>query len=221
MRFCHPCISGVFDIDGRYINTAVIENRKLLCEIIFDIHKQTEGLKGKAVLSDKDKILDFSKNAELLSSFIPFDMNKKALITKIISAIEKQSVNPEHYSSTMKILADTEKYLDSLASDFDCNILYSKITPSALIKAVGIEIVDDYDNLAEKVIDYMELVREFDREKLFITVNMRCFIDDNEAEQFMKTALEHEYNVLMIESNDYPRLQYENRITVDEDLCEF
>ena len=73
----------------------------------------------------------------------------------------------------------------------------------------------------EKILDYMELVREFDRNKLFITVNMRSFFDDELITEFMKTVVSHEYRILMLESNAYLRLTLEKRITIDADLCEF
>lgn len=72
-----------------------------------------------------------------------------------------------------------------------------------------------------KILDYMELVREFDRDKLFITVNMRAYFDDVLIEQFMKTAISHEFRILMLESNAYRALPYEKRTTIDADLCEF
>lgn len=74
---------------------------------------------------------------------------------------------------------------------------------------------------AEKLIDYMELVREFDRDKLFVTVNMRGFFVDAEMAAFMETVVSHGYHLLMLESRAYDILPLENRITIDEDLCIF
>ena len=221
MNFCFPGISGVFQTNIPYVNTAVIENQKLFCSLISDIALQIEGFNGTAVLSDGDRILNFAKNAELLTAFVPFELNKKSLINKIASALERESVNPDNYNETMQLMAEIEKYLDVLAESFDCNLAFSKVTPSSVIKSAGIEIVDDYDSIAEKVIDYMELVREFDCNKLFITVNMRSYIDDHDAELFMKTCIDHEYSLLMIENTEYKRLPFEKRITIDSDLCEF
>lgn len=220
MKFCHPDISGVFDTDIEAVNTIVIENRLLFRSVIEDIYTQIDGFNGKAVLTVNDKISDFSKYAELFSSFVPFDINKKSLISKITLAMEKESLNEYKYEQTMKILTDVEKYMECLSSSFNCNISYSKITSSALIKAVGIEIVDDYTSLGEKVIDYMELVREFDREKMFFTVNLRSYISDDEADAFLKTIKKHDFKLIMFESKDYKMLSCEHRRTIDDDLCE-
>lgn len=51
---------------------------------------------------------------------------------------------------------------------------------------VGESHIDMIDSDAEKLIDYMELVREFDRDKLFVTVNMRGFFVDSEMAALWK-----------------------------------
>ena len=66
----------------------------------------------------------------------------------------------------------------------------------------------------------MELIYEFDRQKLFITVNMRSFVSDAEAELFARTVIAHGYRVLMLESAERERLSNENRLIIDGDLCE-
>ena len=67
----------------------------------------------------------------------------------------------------------------------------------------------------------MELVRIFEKDKLFITVNMRSFFDDAFMDRFMQSVSSHRYKVLMIENKAYNILSNEIRFTVDEDLCEF
>ena len=222
MIYAHSDISGNFDTTIDAINTIVIENRTFFFSFIEDIYNRVSGFSGKSILgTGEGKLLDFSKNAEIFTSFVPFEINKKSLLSKIISAIEKESVSAEHYEDTMKVLTGIERYLDGLNASFDCNLSYSKITPGALIKAAGIEIVDDYNSLAEKIIDYMELVREFDKDKLFFTVNLRSYIDDETMGNFMATIKAHDFHLIMIESQAHNMLSCESRHIIDEDLCEF
>ena len=67
----------------------------------------------------------------------------------------------------------------------------------------------------------MELVREFDRDKLFVLVNLRSFFDDHDVERFLKTIEEHGHRVLLMDGTERKRLPMERRITIDIDLCEF
>ena len=98
------------------------------------------------------------------------------------------------------------------------------LSPTGIIKSAGIEICNDYEGEtgdAERIIDYMELVREFERDKLFITVNMRSFFSDEVADSFMKTVVSHGFKIFMIEASEHTILENERRIKIDKDLCEF
>ena len=67
----------------------------------------------------------------------------------------------------------------------------------------------------------MELVRELDRDRLFIMVNMRTFFSDDEMKIFIESVCLHDFKVLLLESVSFSRLENVRRYTIDEDLCEF
>lgn len=77
-----------------------------------------------------------------------------------------------------------------------------------------------YRNPIEKLIDYMSLVREFDRDKLFVFVNLRSWFTDDEVSLFVNTVLAHKHMILLIDNCEYPKLENERRIIIDRDLCE-
>lgn len=224
MKLAYPEFSDVICFDGNTTPTVVIENKRLFRTFICDIYDAVEGNDTELVLSEKEKIIDFSKNAELLSDFINFNINKKTLLNKVIAELEKAAVSSEHYMKTQKLLAEIEQTVDEWAFSFPCDIVSSKISVSTLLKSVGIELRNEYEGHigeVEKILDYIELVREFDRDKLFVTVNMRAYFDDEIIAEFLKTVASHEFKVLMVESQSYELLEREKRVTIDADLCEF
>ena len=161
------------------------------------------------------------KYAELIDGLIGFDINKKSLLNKINSAVEKTAMSDIYYQKSAEVLSVVEAYIDGLCLDLPGNIEASKINVPAIIKMAGICINDDYNSIPEKLIDYMELVREYDRDKLFIFVNMRSFFDDDTMSAFFSTVIDHELKILLIDAHSENKLANENRLTVDEDLCEF
>lgn len=224
MRFAFYDINNLFEFKSGYVNTLIIENRPLFLKLLKDIHSSIEGADGLSVLSKNYTPISMQKNAEIISDFVNFDINSKSLISKITSAIEKVSLDESHYMQTMELLGEIENHISLWAFDLPCHVSPSKINVSSILKGVGIEIKDGYEGKfgeAEKILDYMELVREFEREKLFFTINMRSFYDDEIVERFMSTVNSHEFKVMMIENKSYSLLPFEKRFTVDEDLCEF
>lgn len=219
MNLVFPEIDCVFDTESEKINTLIIENPPLLCSFLTDLQNQFIGNNGKTVLSKNNKILPIEKKLEIIDKFIPFDINSKALISKISSDIEVKAVSEEFYANTNELLGNIDSYFSSLSFDYPCDIQFTKINIGSFIKASGIEICDDYDNLGEKIIDYIQLVTEFIGEKLFIIVNLRSYISDQDAELFMKTCLSHRFDILMIETFEHPKFDLEKRIIIDADFC--
>ena len=219
MIFVHPEIDYEFDTTGEKVNTIIIENPQFFCRIVNEIYRQTEGDDGKAVVSKNGKIIDLNKNVELLTSFVPFEINRKSIVSKINTEVEKSIISGEKYLKMTELLAQIESLIEAAAFEYNCNIELTKMSVGSIIKAVGITVCDDYDSLAEKVLDYMELVRDFEADKLFITVDLRDYLSDKEMGEFLETIISHQYNLIMIESHERQLLPAENRLVIDSDLC--
>lgn len=220
MKFVYPEISNVINTVADRVNTFVIENKQLFYRLVTDVYEQTEGFEGRAVVSQDNKILPFSKWVELHSCFVPFDLNRKTLLSKAASQLEKLAVSDDYYAQSIEILGTLESHLLGITSLMSGNLAFTKLNIGAIIKSVGLTFEEDDSTLCEKIIDYMELVREYDQDKLFIFVNLRSYICDEECEAFFETVLGHGFNILLIDNCESPVLINEKRCIIDSDLCE-
>ena len=75
MKLFIPQIDCLLELGKEKCQSLVIENQAVWCSILNDMAEQLRGNEGKIVLSCNDKIIPLSKNVELISQFIPFDMN--------------------------------------------------------------------------------------------------------------------------------------------------
>lgn len=219
MKLFIPQIDYVIECNQEHCQSLVIENRVVWCSVLNDVVEQLQGEEGKIVLSDHDKILPMSKNIEMISQFIPFDMNQKSLLTKIMGEMQKHAVNEEHFLQTTALLTEWEKYLLDLSMEITGSINFSKINADSLVKASGMELDSSYDSLGEKLLDYFELVEVYDRKKLFILVNLRSYLSVTEMAQFVKSVIAHQYEILLVDAVDFPVLEGEQRHIVDADQC--
>lgn len=133
--------------------------------------------------------------------------------------MQKLAMDEEHYYKTSELITLLESYLLDLSVELTGNIELSKITWENTIKAVGVEFADNYDSLAEKILDYMELVREYDSERIFITLNLWSYISDNEMNKFVNDVVVRGYKLLMLENTEYPIIDHEKRYIIDADKC--
>ena len=224
MKFVYPEIDYVCTFQEGFVPTLVIEHKPLLLRFSQDIHRQLNGEDGKAVFSIGNTPKDISKYVEWIDNVYAFSLNQKSLISKISAALEKTALSAEHYQASQAMLSSVEAFLETISFDFPCSIYPTKLSIPALIKCAGIELAEDYTGksaIPEKMIDYMELVREFDKDKLFIISHMRQYFEDDVMRLFMQTVLSHGLHVLMLESVAYQKLPEERRLTVDSDFCIF
>lgn len=219
MKFAHPELSTVVDTNIGKINTIVIENQVLFRNIVEDIQLQIDGYNGIGVVSDNDKILAFSKHVELISNFYPFEINRKNLISHASRNLEKNLLD-EYYEKTMMLLGQLETVLMNATMNMAGDIQFTKLDCASIIKGIGLEFRDEYSSLLEKIIDYFELVLEYEGAKIFFVVNLRSFASDDEIKEFMSDVLMHGIPVIMIENKEYPLSEFENRLIIDIDLCE-
>lgn len=221
MILCYPQMETVLDFTSGKIPTLVIENPAFLRQFMMELYAQTAGEEGSFVLSDKGKNLEISAWIEVMDHCLNFQLNTKSLLGKIQTALERTAVNDLFFLKTTELLQSVEQYMDELAFTYDCDLVYQRCTAAGLIKAMSVHIRDAYDDPLERLLDYMELVREFDQDKLFVLLHLRSYFTEEQTARFLKTVADHGYRVLLVDSQDYEKLPEENRITIDKDLCEF
>ena len=221
MKFVYSGIDTVFSIEETYVNELVIENKRLFREVVEDLSAQVSGFSGKALLSIDNVSVDMQKHIEVITCFVPFEMNRKTLISKMLQKFEEKAVDSEHFFHTSEIMRLIETYLDNITEDSDCELSYSKLNISSIIKAAGIEIDEYGKSNLERMYDYFELVRSFEGDKVFFLVNMRAFYSDDDMREFIMTAIGHWIKIFLLESEIRGKLENVMRTTIDEDLCEF
>lgn len=221
MMLAHPQIHSVINFSEHTVQSLVIENPSFLRSFLQDLYDQMNGAEGVIVLLEQEKRLQIGSKVEIVDNFFCFPLNSKTLQNRIIAAMNQIAVSDGFYLKTAQILQQVEQYVGELAFSFDCDVVCEQCTVSALLKAVSVSVRDEYEDPLERLVDHMELVREFEQDKLFVLVNMRSFFNTEEVTAFLSTAKAHGFQILMLDSCAYDMAPAEKRLTIDKDLCEF
>lgn len=220
MKLVYPILNMDIDFKENRFSSLVIENQNLFFKLITDINDQIEGYEGELVLSENYEPMEMRKTAELITQFVPFTLNKKDILTKLYSDIQKNSQSPEMLERTNSILAELERYVCDVAglceNELECTET-SDIT--MLLKMFDLKFCDSDKTLCEKLLDYFEAAERYKKKKLFITVNLRSYIDDEKAKLFFQSVIMRRINLLCIENYAYEKLPEEKRTIIDNDLC--
>lgn len=218
MKIIFPPLTSPVVLSDEYVTTIVIENRKNYYEIVNDLYSQVNKSDGRIILSQSDKMIDISKNVELIMQYIPFDCNKKSLVTKLHQKL-KEIANNSYYSETMDILSNLQEYLFEIADTYSSSLVINEVDITGLLKTANVSFSDDFDSLSSSIFSYCANVVNLEGNKLFIFVGLRNYIDDDECELLVRTLIDHKITVLLLENRCFSVMKLEKRIIIDKDLC--
>ena len=221
MKIVHPKINSKIEISEHEISVLVIEEPEFFYELLMDIKSQINNFEGHTVVSVCNEPVSFHKYVELITDPLAIEMNSRTIMKKVLVAMEKCSQEAVYYERTQKLMAEIETYINDLSLNFDTEIECQDVSFQQLLKAAELKVVDEYSRLVDRIYAYMELIREFEGDKLFIFVNLSSYIRKEQLQKFVNTVVGHSFQVLLIDSHDFERLEQENRLIVDCDLCEF
>lgn len=212
-----------FNLYDDKLNLLVIENKNIFYSFVKELYDLIQGKTNDIVLSKDNVPVKFSSFADLITQFIPFDINDRKIINKLYDKINKASLEAELITETYNIEMNIQSYIVNLCDSFDFALEFDKnLDIKALLKAVNLKFSENYNSLSEKLIDYMINIRELDGDKLFVFVNLSAYISDDDLQLFLETAVNHRFYMLLIENNDDIKTKNVsvNKRIIDNDLCE-
>jgi len=218
LKLVHYDIEKEFDFDENCVYSLIIENQDFFREVITELSVGNNE-NGNIVLSDDNEVLSISSFLDVIKDFAPFDIYSKSLSSKLISYFER-SINENFFIESQTLLSEIEKFINSVSFNFPFDVGCTKLNNTALLKAVGLEIIDSYSDSLLKLLNYFEIVRELSGDKIFVLINMRSYYPDDRMQLFIDSACDSAIKLLLIESTERSLLSGENRCIIDSDLCE-
>ena len=219
MRIVTSLFPGVIEIEEDQVFSLVIENKELYLRFLKDMYRQTLGDGGETILSEDDKVINFSAYVEMIMDYVRLEPDSKRLQGRLCKRLEEEINRGETYPEIMQILSNLEKVMYQVTECFPFTLSFDGISIPNLMKMVSPKYVDDSSNEVERVLNYMELCREMMGERLFVMVGMKSFYSSEGMQNFIDSVVLHKYRVLLIDSSESDILKNERRMLIDNDIC--
>ena len=222
MKLVHPLLDKQILFDENIINVFVIENRKFLAEFIQEINNQINGFEGRFVLSDLGKELKVDKNIELIIDYFNIDLNNKKILTTLYKLMQEIALEEKFYIETIEIKNAILKYIYDIEEKIEFGIVNDEeFDITSIFKAVSVKLEIDELNFLEKLAEYIKLLNKIGKIKIFILINLKSFVSDEELSEIYKYIRYNKLNVLLIENiESYNSFEVERVHIIDNDLCE-
>lgn len=183
----------------------------------------------ESFLSGEDRVCFFKDNEPLkpkdvlfVEDILSIDLNDRKMATKIHKLLEEMMLLEDFILKTNEINGLLSGYMEELIFETDLPLMVSEdFDRQTLIKAMGIQVIDESDSFVERIMDYLNLILSFIDYKLIVFVNLLIFLDDGEVRELIDYGARNEIMLVTIErvnvSQNYDKKIRE--ILFDKDLC--
>ena len=181
MMLAHLQLESVIDFSSPEVNTLIIENQDFFRNFLQDIRFQLDGFSGKSVLSEKTY---HWTGAKTVSFWIAFSLS---------------TWTASHFCAKFHLLWKAPQWQRGTTSKpWQFFPKLNAIWMTWFSPRIAMWYADDYPDPLERLLDYMELVRCYERNKLFIFVNLRSYFPDDSVQRFLQTTIDHQYTLLLV-----------------------
>ena len=201
------------------VNVLTIENPQVFSEILTDFWRQSNSEPGATILSDKDNVLNFAKDAELIINPFSVNCNDKKVITELYKELEK-NIRESMFADYQMIQNTLLKMIDEAIQKEPYAISYDyELDIPGLLKLAGVKIDCNQGSILEQLIDYLRIISQIKRKKVFILVNIKHYLAAEELLQLYQMAFYEKIQIIIVEGQQGIRLENEYHQILDTDLC--
>ncbi|NLD50850.1 MAG: type II-A CRISPR-associated protein Csn2 [Clostridiaceae bacterium] len=222
MKLVHPLFSKPIEFKENIINVLIVENQSVFSNMVSDLLAQLNNQEGEFVLSRNYEPIAIAKETELIINPFDITLNDKRIINRLYNELNRIASGEEILSETQRIRSEIEKYLTRIIENVDYFIDFeSELDITSLLKASNIRITFSGSTLVEKVMDYINVLKNLCNTRLFLFVNIKTFFSDKELTELYKYIEYNKLDILIIENTVREKKFAQEAIRIiDVDLCE-
>lgn len=207
------------DIKENIVAIIVLEDVKLRLPLINELFSQTSGKEGNWLLFENDKSFDLGKKVELILEPLTLTLNNRKVKTKLYQDIKTISQDC-CFSQGLEVHSQICNYLENMLDKLPYPVKYDEDWDvSEILKAYNVELVEEYDNIFEKLYNYIKLVNTVCGTDIFIMVNIKQYLTDEQITELYKMAAYGKIQLVLIEFSTNNKRDCEELYILDNDDC--
>lgn len=203
------------------IQSLVVENPNQFTEFLTEIMNQMEGFEGRFILTDDEKELPLYKGVDLIFNPFTLDPNSKKAVKSLYDSIVETAFDGALAFKTDRTFSLIREYLNEVFSlqeiDVECR---KTIDMMGLLKAGDVGFRTEFDGILDRVISYVSTSMAYVNPDLFIFINLRAFLSEDQIHIFHDFLLYEKISALFIENKDFRKREIDTVKIIDKDLCE-
>lgn len=221
MKLVHVDLSGEIINEQKECVEWIIESPEMFAKYVGELYKQSNKEEGKFVLSENNKEIDIAKHSEIIINPLSIEINNRKVMNKLYDELNKLSSGEVMYMKTLELTKIIQEYLLDLEQETNYILEFNnEVEMSALFKAVDLKYEDNGEDFLERLVKYIKILVNLLSVKLFVFINARCFMNDEQIEKLCEEIKYMEIKGLFIENSEKACVEGMGRYIIDKDRCE-
>lgn len=197
----------------------VIKNKKYLYLLVNSLLNEDIDNKYLLIIDDNNKQQNNDDYIEFIPSIFLLNFNSKKNLTIINKQIKNQYKT--RIKETIEIIYTYLLNLQkNICIDFEIELISNiDLIEDDILKLINFEIKDKYDSILDKIINYMKIINQLRKIKIFIFLNLSVYLNKEEVKLLLKESKYYDFKIILIENNEEIIDLFDTKRILDEDLC--
>jgi len=219
MRLVYQDYNFTANISQDEMTVIIAENQKTFCDFVSNIREMIDGKVEKVLLTDNSGSMISTDKCDIILSPMDFQLNSKKILNSIYKEIS-QIVKEELWMQEQELNNAIMDFLDRAVLKLPYELIYEKnIDFQDLLKLYKLNLLENYDCLLEKLINYVKIISQVSFTKCLFLVNIHDFLSVKDLDMLYEIALYNDVSLIMIESHQREKSSYEHTYILDDNNC--
>lgn len=214
---------NIINLNDDHVQVIEIENKKTFYRFISNLYAMKNGDKLNEIYfyNKLNEEININEKIEVYTDFFNFDFNSK----KNLSSLNKCIINylsPDTKEAILNNFQKLYKIISKHLFDFDLPLEISdNVNLEDVLKLMKISI-NNKNDLLDNLLLLIDLENMLKVNNILFFVNLKQLLSKDEIIEFYKYAIYNNIKIVLIDSQSYGiKLEYENKLIIDENLDEF
>lgn len=197
----------------------VVEKEESLVQLISDIQFTIEGRQESIMITESEKQISLSKEANIIIDPWSIDCNSKVIknhLYRLLFQLAQEISEEEYLELKTNMFCYIEKISDHISYDIKYN---TDVDQMMIFKGLDITVNVQDEDITERLVEYMKLLQSLCKIKVLFLVNIKSFFSSEQILLLYKEARYINLQLILIESVQKTRLSDENMVIIDKDNC--
>lgn len=219
MKLISPKYGMEIALEENKIHVLVIEKQEIMLEMTENLWRQSKGSEGIFLLSEGDKIFNFSKDVCVILNLFAMDCNERKILNKLYQEILNvgiEEMNEQIVEMNGNVVSCLENLLGKIPYSLDMTY---ELDVMGLLKLYDVKIDDNSENMVEKIINYIRCMHQICHISVFVFANLKQYLNEEQILTLQEFVMYEKVYLILVESIQKSILECEKYWIFDKDMC--